>query len=145
MFQGKTAYSIKNLLKVIAVINSISDPSVHKFFFSLLSQFRTNNRFERTKYLVELLSKGFIILLDNAEKNKLYDNVKNSIILAQTFYYPDENKFYSFFKNTDSNWYFFNGEKINQYNNESFGIPVLLFYKKKEIIPFNITDIDING
>lgn len=73
-------------------INSISDPSVHKFFFSLLSQFRTNNRFERTKYLVELLSKGFIILLDNAEKNKLYDNVKNSIILAQTFYYPDENK-----------------------------------------------------
>ena len=72
-------------------INSISDPSVHKFFFSLLSQFRTNNRFERSKYLVELLSKGFKILLDNAEKNKLYDNVKHSIILAQTFYYNDEN------------------------------------------------------
>jgi len=73
-------------------INSISDPSVYKFFFSLLSQFRTNNRFERSKYLVELLSKGFIILLDNAEKNKLYDHVKHSIILAQTYYYPDENK-----------------------------------------------------
>ena len=73
-------------------INSISDPSVHKFFFSLLSQFRTNNRFERSKYLVELLAKGFNFLLDNAEKNKLYDNVKHSIILAQTFYYPDENK-----------------------------------------------------
>ena len=72
-------------------INSISDPSVHKFFFSLLSQFRTNNRFERSKNLIDLLSKGFIILLDNAEKNKLFDNVKHSIILAQTFYYPDEN------------------------------------------------------
>ena len=72
-------------------INSISDPSVHKFFFSLLSQFRTNNRFERSKYLVELLAKGFNFLLDNAEKNKLYDNVKHSIILAQTFFYTDEN------------------------------------------------------
>ena len=61
-------------------------------------------------------------------------------------YYPDENKFYSFFKNTDGNWYFFNGEKINQCNNESFGIPVLLFYKKKEkeINSFKIIEFDIN-
>ena len=72
-------------------LNSISDPSVHKFFFSLLSQFRTNNRFERSKYLIDLLAKGFNFLLDNAEKNKLYDNVKHSIILAQTFFYTDEN------------------------------------------------------
>ena len=73
-------------------ISSISDPSVHEFFFSLLSQFRTNNRFERSKYLIELLGKGFNILLENAEKNKLYDHVKHSIILAQTYYYTDENK-----------------------------------------------------
>ena len=67
--------------------------------------------------------------------NYLKENSKNQFefeLIIFTSYYPDENKFYSFFKNTVDNWYCFNGENINQYNNENLGIPVLLFYKKKQ-------------
>jgi hypothetical protein len=57
-----------------------------------LSILRTNSRFEKGKSLIDLLGKGFNILLEYAAKNKLYDNVKNCIILSQTYYYNDENK-----------------------------------------------------
>lgn len=73
-------------------INLINDPSVHKYAFIILSILRTNSRFEKEKSLIDLLGKGFNILLEHAAKNKLYDNIKNSIILSQTYYYNDENK-----------------------------------------------------
>jgi hypothetical protein len=73
-------------------INLINDPSVHKYAFIILSILRTNSRFEKTKSLIDLLGKGFNILLENAAKNKLFDNIKNCIILSQTYFYIDENK-----------------------------------------------------
>jgi hypothetical protein len=73
-------------------INLINDPSTHKYAFIILSILRTNSRFEKDKSLIDLLGKGFNILLEYAVKNKLYDNVKNCIILSQTYYYNDENK-----------------------------------------------------
>ena len=73
-------------------LNSLNDPTVHKGFYILLSQLRTNNQFLKTKYIIELLGKAFHILLENAGKNKLFDNIKNSIILSQTYYYENDNK-----------------------------------------------------
>jgi hypothetical protein len=73
-------------------INLINDPSVHKYAFIILSILRTNSRFEKEKSLIDLLGKGFNILLEHAAKNKLYDNIKNCIILSQTYFYNDENK-----------------------------------------------------
>ena len=67
--------------------------------------------------------------------NYLKENSKNQFefeLIIFTSYYPDENKFCSFYKNNVDNWYCFNGENINQYNNENLGIPVLLIYKKKQ-------------
>ena len=73
-------------------LNGLKDPIVHVKFYILLSQLRTNNKFLRTKYLIEILGEGFQILLEEAGRNKLYDNIKNCIILSQTFYYEGENK-----------------------------------------------------
>ena len=73
-------------------INLINDPSVHKYAFIILSILRTNSRFEKEKSLIDLLGKGFNILVEHAAKNKLYENIRNCIILSQTYYYNDENK-----------------------------------------------------
>ena len=73
-------------------INLINDPSVHKYAFIILSILRTNSRFEKEKSLIDLLGKGFNILVEHAAKNNLYDNIRNCIILSQTYYYNDENK-----------------------------------------------------
>ncbi len=72
--------------------NGLKEQKVHRKFFILLSQLRTNNKFLRTKYLIDLLGQGFDILLNFAGKNKIYDNVKSCIILSQTYYYEGENK-----------------------------------------------------
>ena len=72
--------------------NGLKEQKVHRKFFILLSQLRTNNKFLRTKYLIDLLGQGFDILLNFAGKNKIYENVKSCIILSQTYYYEDENK-----------------------------------------------------
>ena len=68
----------------------IKDKDVHKTVFIILSQLRTQGKFVQSKYLIDLLGKAFNILLENAGKNKLYDNVKNCIILSQTYYYEEE-------------------------------------------------------
>ena len=68
----------------------IKDKDVHKTVFIILSQLRTQGKFVQSKYLIDLLGKAFNILLKNAGKNKLYDNVKNCIILSQTYYYEEE-------------------------------------------------------
>ena len=87
-------------------IESLNDTSVHKHIFIVLSQLRTNNKFQRPKSLIELLGKAFNILLENAQRKKLYDNVKNCIILSQTFFYLDEsnNKVYIFELIKKNNW-----------------------------------------
>lgn len=73
-------------------IELINDKDVHKTVFIILSQLRTQGKFIKSKYLIDLLGKAFNILLEYAGKNKLYDNVKNCIILSQTYYYEDETK-----------------------------------------------------
>ena len=70
----------------------IKDKDVHKAAFIILSQLRTNGKFVQSKNIIDLLGKAFNILLENAGKNKIYDNVKNCIILSQTYFYEDENK-----------------------------------------------------
>ena len=87
-------------------INLINDPSVHKYAFIILSLLRTNSRFEKGKSLIDLLGKGFNIVLEYAAKNKLYDNVKNCIILSQTYYFNDEskNKIYIFEYIKNNKW-----------------------------------------
>jgi hypothetical protein len=79
-------------------LNLVKDSKVHRNFFVVLSQLRSSSKFLKTKFLIDLLGKGFLIILDNSIENKLYDNVKNSIILSQTYYYNDEknNKIYIF-------------------------------------------------
>ena len=72
-------------------LDSLKDESIHRAVFIVLSQLRTNNRFLRSKPLIDLLGKAFEILLQYAEKNKLYEYAKNSIILSQTYFYNDEN------------------------------------------------------
>ena len=72
-------------------LDSLNDESLHNSVFVILSQLRTNNGFQKSKSLIKCLGKAFNKLLDHAEKNKLYEYAKNSIILSQTYYYTEEN------------------------------------------------------
>ena len=73
-------------------LDLIEEPSVHHTFFVILSKLRTNSSFGQKKSLISLLGQGFEIVLSKSKKNKLYDNVKNCIILSQTYYYENESK-----------------------------------------------------
>ena len=70
----------------------IENPSVHHTVFVILSKLRTNGTFCQSKALISLLGEGFEKVLINSKKNKLYDNIKNIIILSQTYYYEDDKK-----------------------------------------------------
>ena len=92
---------IKNLFKQKEKINkSLSDsfldlieyPSVHHTFFIILSKLRSSGTFAQNNFVISLLGKGFNIILKNAKKNKSYDDVKNIIILSETYYYENEKK-----------------------------------------------------
>ena len=73
-------------------LDSLNDESPHNSVFVILSQLRTNNGFQKSKSLIKCLGKAFNKLLDYAEKNKLYEYAKNTIILSQTYYYLEENE-----------------------------------------------------
>ena len=73
-------------------LDSLNDESLHNSVFVILSQLRTNNGFQKSKSLIKCLGKAFNKLLDYAEKNKLYEYAKNTIILSQTYYYLEENE-----------------------------------------------------
>ena len=75
----------------------IKEPSVYNAFFIILSKMRTNNSFSQKKSLINLLAKGFNIIL-NKSKDDIFENVKNCIILSQTYYYEgkDKQKIYIF-------------------------------------------------
>ena len=74
------------------LMNLLNDPSVYKAFFVILSTLRATSKFVKSKHIIDLLGKGFNIISEYSAKNKLYDNIKNCIILSQTYYYEDENK-----------------------------------------------------
>ena len=69
----------------------LEEPSVYKSFFIVLSKLRTNSSFSQKKSLINLLGKGFNIILNKSKKN-IFEDVKNCIILSQTYYYEDEKK-----------------------------------------------------
>ena len=73
-------------------MNLINEPNVYKGFFVILSHLRATSKFLKSKELIDLLGKGFNIIAEYSVKNKLYENIKNCIILSQTYYYEDENK-----------------------------------------------------
>ena len=54
-----------------------------------MAKLRTNNRFCRDKFLIELLSDILIKILDAAQKKSDFNTVKNCLILSQTFFYFD--------------------------------------------------------
>ena len=73
-------------------LDLLEEPSVYHTFFVILSKLRSNGSFSQPKSLIDLLGQGFEIILSKSKKNKLYDNVKNCIILSQTYYYEDDKK-----------------------------------------------------
>ena len=87
-------------------LNIMNDPSVYRGFFVVLSQLRTNSKFLRDKNVIDLLGNGFNIITEYSANNKIYDNIKNCIILSQTYYYEDEkkNKIYIFERIKDNKY-----------------------------------------
>ena len=76
----------------------IDDERTHNLFLIVLAKLRTNNRFCRDKFLIELLSDILFKILDADEKKNNFANAKNCLILSQTFFYYDspdkKNKIY---------------------------------------------------
>ena len=87
-------------------LDSLKDTTNHKCLIIVLSKLRSNNRAIQTKSLFDLLGKAFNILLENAEKNNLYEIAKNCMILSQTYFILDEKK---------NKLYLFEIIKINQW------------------------------
>ena len=105
---------VKNLFNQKGKINqSLADsfldlieyPSVYRAFFVILSKLRSSGTFAQNEHVISLLGQGFNVILSKAKKNKSYDDVKNIIILSQTYYYESENKekiyLFEFIKNNE--------------------------------------------
>ena len=90
LFSNKTEEINQNLKD--SFNDLIENPDLYHTFFVILSRIRSNGTFCQSKALITLLGDGFEIILTNSKKNKLYENVKNAIILSQTYYYEDEKK-----------------------------------------------------
>jgi hypothetical protein len=71
------------------LLEYIDDDKTHELFLIILAKLRTNNRFCRDKFLIELLSDILIKILDAAQKKSDFNIVKNCLILSQTFFYFD--------------------------------------------------------
>ena len=71
------------------LLEYIDDERTHNLFLIILAKLRTNNRFCRDKFLIELLSEILFKILDVSEKNNNFNNAKNCLILSQTFFYYD--------------------------------------------------------
>ena len=76
------------------LLEILDDEKTHNLFLIVFAKLRTNNRFCRDKFLIELLSEILIKILDASKKCNNYTNAKNCLILSQTFYYYEtpENK-----------------------------------------------------
>ena len=77
------------------LLESLNDKMNHKAIFIVLSQLRTNSTFHRPKSFIEAFGKAFNKMICMANKNEIYDYVKNCIILSQTYFYDggeNENK-----------------------------------------------------
>ena len=76
------------------LLEYINDEKTHSLFLIVLAKLRTNNRFCRDKFLIELLSEIIMKILDKSQETNNLENAKNCLILSQTFFYYDtpENK-----------------------------------------------------
>ena len=74
------------------LLNYMKNKKMHNSFLIVLSKLRTNNRFQQTAQIIELLGTILNDILKVAEKDKLYENAKNCIILSQTFFYVENNE-----------------------------------------------------
>ena len=72
------------------LLNSLDDKKNHKAMFVVLSQLRTNSTFKRPKSFIKVFGEAFNKMILMANQEEIYDYVKNSIILSQTYFYPDE-------------------------------------------------------
>jgi hypothetical protein len=73
------------------LLEFVEDTRTHGLFLIVLAKLRTNNRFCRDRFLIELLSDIMLKLLDNAQKINDFSIAKNCLILSQTFFFYDEN------------------------------------------------------
>ena len=73
------------------LLEFVEDTRTHGLFLIVLAKLRTNNRFCRDRFLIELLSNIMLKLLDNAQKINDFSIAKNCLILSQTFFFYDEN------------------------------------------------------
>ena len=71
------------------LLDSLDDRMNHKAMFIVLSQLRTNSTFHRPKTFVQVFGKAFNKMINMANKNEIYDYVKNCIILSQTYFYDE--------------------------------------------------------
>ena len=107
-------------------LDSLKDTTNHKCLIIVLSKLRSNNRALQTKSLFDLLGKAFNILLENAEKNNLYEIAKNCMILSQTYFIIDEKK---------NKLYLFELIKINKWlSNPNFWRGFIEYMMKLEFI-----------
>ena len=76
------------------LLEIVNDERTHNLFLIILAKLRTNNRFCRDKFLIELLSEILFKILDDSKKKNNFNNAKNCLILSQTFFYYEtpENK-----------------------------------------------------
>ena len=72
------------------LLEFVEDTRTHGIFLIVLAKLRTNNRFCRDRFLIELLSDIMLKLLDNAQKINDFSIAKNCLILSQTFFFYDE-------------------------------------------------------
>ena len=71
------------------LLDSLDDKMNHKAMFIVLSQLRTNSTFHRPKTFIQVFGKAFNKMINMANKNEIYDYVKNCIILSQTYFYDE--------------------------------------------------------
>ena len=99
LFEKYSKEGEKQLLKYI------EDKRTYVFFLIILSKLRTNNRFKQDNELIDLLGNILNQILNNSEKDGLYDNAKNCIILSQTFFNEKNNdKIYLIDKIRNHKW-----------------------------------------
>ena len=94
------------------LLDSLDDKMNHKAMFIVLSQLRTNSTFHRPKSFIEVFGKAFNKMINMANKDEIFDYVKNCIILSQTYFCNDEN-------NNDKKVYLFEKIKSNKILNNS--------------------------
>ena len=117
-------------------LNILGDPSVYRGLFVVLSQLRTNSKFLRDRNVIDLLGNGFNVITEYSANNKIYDNIKNCIILSQTYYYEDEKK---------NKVYIFERIKGNKYlRNSRFWRDFIQDMIKKEFKRFELVFPDAN-